>query len=437
MTISSSLAAGVSGLTANASRLATISDNIANSSTYGYKRATTDFHSMVIGGNSGGSYAAGGIRVTTGREISERAGLVGTSNPTDLAVTGRGMLPVTTAGAVDGAEGDQPLRLTTTGSFRPDADGLLRSDNGLVLMGWPADAEGNVPNFPRDVAGGLEPVRIESTQFAGTPTRRVGLGVNLPATATEAGAPGKTEQLSIGYFGDLGEPESLDITYTPTVPANGRSNEWTMTIADPRNGGSVVGEYVLAFDDAAGSGGALASATQPAGAPGQPYDPAEGTVAVDIDGTTVEFAIGPNADGRTMTQLSDSFDPLAITKDGQPVSELVGVEVDGNGNLNALDDAGNARTLFQIPLVDVPNPDGLESLDNQTYGLSPDSGPFFLWTAGTGPTDEIAGASREESGTDVVEELTQMIQTQRAYSSNAKIIQTVDEMLQETTNLKR
>ena len=60
MTISSSLNAGVAGLNANATRLATISDNIANSSTYGYKRAEADFHSLVISGNEG-KYSAGGV----------------------------------------------------------------------------------------------------------------------------------------------------------------------------------------------------------------------------------------------------------------------------------------------------------------------------------------------------------------------------------------
>ena len=62
---------------------------------------------------------------------------------------------------------------------------------------------------------------------------------------------------------------------------------------------------------------------------------------------------------------------------------------------------------------------------------------MFLWDAGTGPTGGIEGFAREQSTTDIANELTQLIQTQRAYSSNAKIIQTVDEMLQETTNLKR
>ena len=60
-----------------------------------------------------------------------------------------------------------------------------------------------------------------------------------------------------------------------------------------------------------------------------------------------------------------------------------------------------------------------------------------LWDAGDGPTGGIQGYSREGSNVDVASELTQLIQTQRAYSSNAKVIQTVDEMLQETTNLKR
>jgi flagellar hook protein FlgE len=85
----------------------------------------------------------------------------------------------------------------------------------------------------------------------------------------------------------------------------------------------------------------------------------------------------------------------------------------------------------------VPNVNGLIALNDQTYQVSRDSGPFFLWNAGEGPTGSVVGFSREESATDVAAELTQLIQTQRAYSSNAKVIQTVDEMLQETTNIKR
>ena len=95
MTISSSLNAGVAGLATNASRLATIADNIANSATYGYKRAVADFSSLVIESGQG-TYSAGGVRVTTQRLIDQPGALAPTSNSTDLAVRGRGFLPVTT-----------------------------------------------------------------------------------------------------------------------------------------------------------------------------------------------------------------------------------------------------------------------------------------------------------------------------------------------------
>ena len=105
--------------------------------------------------------------------------------------------------------------------------------------------------------------------------------------------------------------------------------------------------------------------------------------------------------------------------------------------MKATYDTGFTRTLYQIPLVDVPNINGLQAGSDQTYMISTNSGSFYLWDAGDGPTGEIVGYARETSTTDVAAELTSLIQTQRAYSSNAKVIQTVDEMLQETTNIKR
>ena len=431
MTISSSLNAGVAGLNANASRLATISDNIANSSTYGYRRAEADFHSMVLEGAN--AYSAGGVRVTTRRMIDQNGPLVTTGNSTDLAVSGRGMLPVTEQVALDDT-GSPPLMLTTTGSFRPDDEGILRTDTGLVLMGWPAGSDGTVPVFPRDTAEGLQPVQVNLNQFAGDPTTQIELGVNLPATETDAGASGDAQELSIEYFGNLGTSETLTVSFTPTVPATGSSNEWSMVITDSASDGAVVGEYVLTFDDSRAAGGTLASVTTVSGGA---YDGATGTLTMNAAGGPIDLSIGGLGDPGGLTQLSNSFAPTSITKDGSPVGNLTSVEVDSDGFVHAIYDIGFTRTIYQIPLVDVPNPNGLIALDNQSYQVSPESGPFFLWDSGDGPTGSVIGYAREESATDVAAELTQLIQTQRAYSSNAKIIQTVDEMLQETTNIKR
>jgi flagellar hook protein FlgE len=435
MTISSSLSAGVAGLNANATRLASISDNIANSGTYGYKRASTDFTSMVITSSRGsGTYSAGGVRASTMRLIDESGDLVGTGNPLDMAIAGRGMLPVINEVSLGNALSDTPLLMTRTGSFRTDADGVLKTQSGLVLLGWPANADGSIPSNPRDTISGLVPIVINTNQTAGDPTTTMNLGVNLPATYTEAGSTALPPPLSVEYFGNLGTSESLEVTFVPVVPGSGSSNQWTMQIRDSAGGFNLIGEYNLTFDDSRGAGGTLASVTVVSGGA---YNPADGTLALTVAGGPMTVGIGQAGDPNGLTQLSDNFSPVSITKNGSPVGNLTTVEVDEKGYVNATYDTGFTRRLYQIPLVDVPNPNGLLSLSNQTYQVSPDSGSFFLWDAGSGPTGSIQGYSREGSKTDVAAELTNLIQTQRAYSSNAKVIQTVDEMLQETTNIKR
>ncbi|MDR7126150.1 flagellar hook-basal body complex protein [Pseudotabrizicola sp. 4114] len=439
MTISSSLNAGVAGLNANATKLSTISDNIANSSTYGYKRAAADFESMVISNARGaGKYSAGGVRAASYRLIDERGGIIGTSNALDMAVSGRGMLPVMPSVRMgEGAMGTQPMIMTTTGSFRMDESGVVRTESGLVLLGWPANIRGEIPTFPRDSMAGLQPVIINANQTAADPTTMVSLGVNLPATDTNVGAAGAPIPLPVEYYSNLGTAEKLDITFAPTVPvapATAASNTWTMVIRDSASAGAVVGEYTLEFDETRGAGGTLATVTTVSGGA---YNAANGNVALTVAGGPITLSIGRPGEPGGLTQLADTFVPTGITKDGSPVGSLTGVEVDENGYILATYDTGFVRRIFQIPLVDVPNLNGLTPMNNQTFQVSPQSGAFFLWNAGDGPTGSVAGFSREVSATDVAAELTALITTQRAYSSNAKVIQTVDEMLQETTNIKR
>ncbi|MGR3290445.1 MAG: flagellar hook protein FlgE, partial [Paracoccaceae bacterium] len=397
MTLSSSLNAGVAGLKANATRLATISDNIANSGTYGYKRAQADFHSQVI--NSGaGVYSAGGVRTTTLRLIDERGPLISTANATDIAISGRGMLPVTSEVSLGSTTSSYPLMLMTTGSFRPDSDGILVNETGIVLMGWPANVDGTFPTFPRDTIAGLVPIQVNINQYAADPTTTLSLGVNLPATETVAGASGASRDLSVEYYGNLGTSETLSISYTPTVPATGSSNTWTMVISDSASGGAVVGEYTLVFDATQANGGTLASVTTVSGGT---YNAATGSMTLALGGGPLELTVGTIGNPNGMTQLSDSFAPVSITKNGSPVGNLTSVEANKNGFVTAIYDVGSPRTIYQIPLVDVPNPNGLISLDNQAYQVSAESGSFFLWDAGDGPAGAINGFTREESATDV------------------------------------
>ncbi len=433
MTISSSLNAGVTGLNVNASKLATISDNISNSKTYGYKRADVEFSSLALTSREG-AYTAGGVRASTYRQVNSSGSLTSTTSPLDIAVSGTGMLPVAPVSSIDSNSGSFPLQLVTTGSFQPDVNGIVRTSSGLALLGWPAGLDGEIPPQPRDSLAGLEPVTVVFNQFAAHRTSEIDLGANLPATATQAGSSGDPYQIDIEYFDNLGAPQTLTAVFTPTIPATGSSNEWNLVLNDSDSGGATVAEFTIQFDDSAGTGGSLLAVTPILGGT---YDPALGSVGINVNSGPINMGVGTLGGSELLTQLAGAFSPTGVSRDGFSTGSLTGVEIDEDGLLWAQYDSGYSRVIYQVPLAAVANPNGLEVLDNQAFGVSPDSGPFYLWDAGDGPTGSTNGYAREESTTDIAGELTQLIQTQRAYSSNAKVIQTVDEMLQETTNIKR
>lgn len=430
MTISSSLNAGVSGLSANASRLAAISDNIANASTYGYKRMETNFHSLVTS-STGGAYAAGGVNVTSQRLVDQSGTIVATQNPMDLAVRGRGFLPVTNTAALGKGDADLPAKIVTTGSFRPNKDGYLVSSGGLALLGWKANLDGTIPNMPRDSFRGLKPVRLDRTEYKGEPTTKAAVGANLPASQATGTGPSQTQSLSIEYFDNFALPKSLDMEFKSSATV---ANTWDLTIRDSAGGGNVIGTYTLTFDATQANGGKLSSVTNNTGGT---YDPATGDIALTVAGGSIVLNIGKPGGPGGMTQVANRFVPGSSTKNGFPPGNLTSIEADEKGMVSAYFDNGIRRVIAQIPLADVANPLGLKFHDDQTYTMSRESGQMLLWSAGEGPTSGLLSYSREESATDIAGELTKLITTQRAYSSNAKVVQTVDEMLQETTNMKR
>lgn len=434
MSISSSLNAGVMGLSVNGTRLATISDNIANSGTYGYKRSLVDFSSMVLQQRTS-AYSAGGVRVDTFKDISATGSLIRTGSATDISVAGRGLVPVTDNSGVSSLASERNLMLTPTGSFYPDQNGNLRTQSGLFLLGWPADSAGDIGNVSRNSGINLEPVNVATSQFTATPTANVELGINLPADATRTGAPGDPYMLPVEYFDNLGRAQTLTFQFTPVVPGADASNEWQVQMFDSAgNPATSIGDLDIVFNDSTSAGGRIDSVAATNGAT---YDAATGRVSLNLQHGPVDVFIGRPSDSAGITQLAGSYAPTSVKKDGAPIGDLQSLEIDEKGFLQAIYDTGFRRTLYQIPVGDVPNMNGLRALDSQSYSVSASSGNLYLWDAASGPVGGLSGYSLMESTTDIAAELTDLIETQRAYSSNAKIVQTVDEMLQETTNLKR
>jgi flagellar hook protein FlgE len=467
MSITSAMNAGVMGLAVNSTKLATISDNIANSATKGYKRADVEFSALVLDG-SPTSYTAGGVRSNPLRMVDQRGSVTSTRNGTDLAIGGPGFIPVIDESALfDG--GTPPVRLTTTGSFRPDANGYLKTATGQVLMGWPA-VNGAVIAPSRESFDSLVPVQLDASNVSNQPTTELSAALNLPANATGAGAVvTDAYPVSISYYDSLGGSETLSIIFYPTTT----ENEWRMQVLDSASNqagatpGLLLEADVVFVAPPAANAGALDSITVDGATThgaGISYDPITGLFDLVVERPLVgdpgrpitldlglpnlpDDALGADADtdpDRIITaaqsrlkQLESDFVISAVDKNGSPAAVMTGVEVSSDGLVSAVYDTGLRETLYQIPVAMVRNPNGLEALDNQTYKLSYNSGDVYFYDAGDGPTGTIISSALEESTTDIAEELTQMIRTQRAYSSNAKVIQTSDEMLQETTNLKR
>jgi flagellar hook protein FlgE len=427
--------AGVLGLAANSTRLSTIADNLANAGTVGYKRADVQFSNLVASQSSDRQYWAGGVLPSVRHAITEQGVIQTTSASTDFAVSGRGFLPVvntTMPGAIDAQD---EFLLTSAGSFRTDADGFLRNSGGLYLLGWQLNPDGTpvVTNPARDSFQSLEANNITGINFTASPTTEIEFAANLPAQATTAGGTGDPFSMPIEYFDPVGNAERVTLEFTPTVPGAGSSNEWTLQVLDSATGGAI-GTYTITFNGTGPTAGTIATVTPALGT----YDAVAGTLAVTTGaGETLTITIGTPGNNEGLTQFAGGFTPTQVTKNGSAFATVADVELSENGILSAVFTNGQRQPIYRIPLVDVVNPDGLTPVNGNAFRLSRASGAIYLWDAGDGPVGKTLGFSLELSTTDVAKELTNLIETQRAYSSNAKVIQTADEMLQETTNLKR
>jgi flagellar hook protein FlgE len=109
MGLLSAMSASVTGMAAQANYLATVSEDISNSSTVGYKDADTQFQDLVAQIGVSGDYTADGVTTTIRNNISQQGDLTATTSPTDLAISGNGFF------LVKDTSGD--IFMTRAGSF--------------------------------------------------------------------------------------------------------------------------------------------------------------------------------------------------------------------------------------------------------------------------------------------------------------------------------
>lgn len=411
---------GVSGMNAQSSRLATVADNIANSSTNGYKRASIEFASMLVNPGAG-EYTSGGVSTRIRYNVTEQGNLYYTTSVTDLAIAGNGFMVV--------SDGNGTPFLTRAGSFVPDGQGNLVNAAGFYLMGY--DLTNGEPAPVAGGIGGLTRINIGHSQLQAVPTTLGKLAANLPASAEIVPAGSRpsdnvagaqyTAKTSIVTYDNLGNEVVLDVYMTKTA-----DNTWEIAVYNQAD--AAAGQDPFPY-----AGGPLQAGTLE-------FDPADGTL-LDTSLQALSFTIpGGRAfdlDLADMVQLGADFRVLDATVNGNAPSPVERIEIDADGTLYTIYESGARVATFKIPLADVPSPDNLTALPGNVYMPSTQSGAVQVGFSTSGGMGTIVSGALESSTVDLASELTVMIEAQRGYTANSKVFQTGSELLDVLVNLKR
>lgn len=438
MSIYTALRAGVSGLSANASAMAVISDNISNINTVSFKRGVTDFTALLNAQTQNSFYNAGGVFSSTRRLVDVQGSLEQSRSTTDLAIAGAGFFVV--------GENDNPLTsggsvaFTRAGSFTTDSEGYLKNAQGFYLQGWPVQANGSVLSSPTSLAT-LEPINVANVVTTAEPTSQVTLSANLDSSsATYGGTPvyavgalatsptsgiTPTYETTVEVYDSLGAPHSLAIGFLKTAASTWQIEVYTRPASlAPANPGGRVASGTVRFD---GTGNIdTANSTLPS------------TLNIAWAGSTganpqaVTLNLNP-----TLTQFANASGVSSVVADGVPPGSLKGLTVEKDGYLTAQFSNGRSRALYQIPVATFLNSNALLADRGGVFRGTLESGQFNLNASNAGGAGRIESSVLEASNVDLAQEFTTMITTQRAYSASSKIITTADQMLEELLSIRR
>ncbi len=468
MSINSAMLAGVSGLVANSSALAAISDNISNVNTIGYKRSQANFQTLVTGGGGRNSaYSAGGVVATTRQFVSQQGLPQRTASATDLAVSGQGFFVVTEK--PENLQATDVRSFTRAGSFQLDKLGYLQNDAGLYLQGWLVNDQGEIATDPSDLTR-LKAINVSSVGGTAERTTRIQVNANLQSSqlvSTEEATYNPATNSMAQYDADAGTGVKPDFSMQiPVSDSKGGkrtiqvdflksdvANQWHAEIravpADSvvcgpglADGQLKTGTIAFLPDgrlDAANT--TLLDANNPmisfgasaGGAPGA--GEVNWAAGLGVDAQDIRFELGSGAGG--LTQFDSQSVVQSVTTNGTAFGNLTNIEIDERGFVTAIFDNGVSRQIAQVAIATFPNPDGLRAINGNAYRVSEQSGTYNLKPPGSGGAGFLSPSTLEASTVDLSSEFTGLITTQRAYSASSKIITTADQMLEELLNIKR
>ncbi|MCH8110713.1 MAG: flagellar hook-basal body complex protein [Proteobacteria bacterium] len=203
----------MSGLDAYGQSMGTISDNISNMNTIGYKRTETRFSTLVTTPASANSYSPGGVQSRTSQRIDAQGLMQSSASPTDIGIIGNGFFVVNEISSPTATSGQ--YQYTRAGAFEADKNGNLRNTAGKYLQGWPIDVNGNIPSNRSDLTA-LETVNISGLTGTASATTTVSVRANLQGSqaVTKVGPQDVTTISVANGDTDLGRTNDEQFTIT-------------------------------------------------------------------------------------------------------------------------------------------------------------------------------------------------------------------------------
>lgn len=460
MSFYGAMSTAVSGIQAQSTALAHISDNIANSQTVGFKRTNTSFFDSVTA--SGANFHLPGTTYAQPAFTNNVQGAINSSPvKTHMAINGDGFFTVSKAvGTLDGKPVLQNVDLyTRQGDFEMDRNGYLVNASGYFLQGVAID-----PITENPVGDTPGPIQLSNTFLSAKQSTTISYEANLPSypktSNADTGVAGSELLLaadfvndpkasgdgviqaqdetkfldrslaggSITLYDDLGAPVQVQMRWAKIENAAGSAGV---------GGGDTWQMFYKSNDAATGTAAKWTNV-------GQSYIFANGQLTPAVNSATVtNLTVNGNNLGNitlnhgsaNITQFENTAGTVsvnAIDQNGYSSGSLLEVAVSNNGRIVGTYSNGKSIDLAEVTVVKFNDPNGLQKEDGGAFKATSDSGEAI-----SGLSTNIVAASLEGSNVDIADEFSKLIVTQQAYSANTRIVTTADEMISETLSMKR
>lgn len=449
MSLFSTMNVSASGLASSATTLGVIGDNIANVNTVGFKGSRASFADLLpqdVGGLGGGGQLGRGSALNMVTTLFGQGSITATGSVNDMAISGGGFFAL--------RDPNGGMAFSRNGGFSKDAAGFLNL-GGMRLQGYQA--------VDGQITGALGDLQIdEGSERPHDETGKVVISASLAADAEYVAEDGTITTPLTDAMGAGVPPDGTDTAHPDLTDLSVDADfETSITVFDSRGVSHEVNVFFERTGDDTWNWVAAVDAGETGGLDGKAHIIDGGELEFDADGNltnrsastflaaswsfegtdqpAIDFQFGlddagEETGGGLSVSGSDSV-VTSITQDGAPKGELVSYDIDPDGIISGSYSNGEEIVLGQVALAGFPAEAGLVRAGSGLYTTTASAGDVQIGAPGTAGRGAIYGYSLEKSNVDLEGQFVEMIQTQRSYQANARVVNTASDTLQELISL--